>query len=278
MLHRTFHHSHFGHRLPFLRKALHQVGDFDRHTQAHFAKYATVFIHEVQDDLLLRIVEIVILEQLTRFRDLLDAQIFVAHRIQGKIQIVATRLQRIQVILEFLATQVFEFQVRNEDDRTFEVELIGNALALEQRRIGSPEDPATLTRIQRRLEQIQAHVIEQDRIAVVEHQDAARVGIFVERSVQANRRARTFDDFILDALVRHLIEQARFFDLFFHAVALANSRRTDNDHCADARIDCGFRHFVEDAKPLGNPFHHGFFALRRVIKSVVGRSDRHRFR
>ena len=98
----VFHASTCGQSPPVVCTDLGQVCDFQGHTQAHFTQTILVGIHEVQDFIALFWAEIIVIEQLSLAEDLLDTQETITHGVECKIQEVATTLQGLQMVLQFL--------------------------------------------------------------------------------------------------------------------------------------------------------------------------------
>jgi len=139
-----FHASGLGQTFPVSGAQFAQVGNLQCHTQAHLTQASLVCFHELKDAVLSFGFKLVAFKQHTIFGNLLDTQDLVLHGVQGQVQVMATTLQSIQVIAQFLRFHLVKLQVGDKDHTAFEVKLIWDAFAAKSGTLAQPRNLALL--------------------------------------------------------------------------------------------------------------------------------------
>ncbi len=177
-----FRHLHPAHRIRF-----DEVRDLLHHAQRHFAQVLRVLEDELLHIILFVVLEVVRIQH-ARTDDLLDAQQLITQAADLQVQVVAARHDGFQVRsnARTLGNRALEVDVRQEDDAALEIKHFRNVFRLQRARFLVPADASFVAAVQRSLQQVQTFFLEQDAVAVIEHQDLFRRAVVVELLVQAD--------------------------------------------------------------------------------------------
>ena len=218
-----------------------------RHTQAQLAQPVAIGLDELDDLGLLLSIQAFLPEH-TVAQHLLDTDNIVLLGPDVKIQVVASAKQSLQVRsqLRALLDLLLEVDVRDEDHLTLELERTGKRLTVLglHASLRGPVEPALIGGVQGALEQVEAHVVQKDRVRVVEHDHRARVAVLVERLVEAGGA-----DKALDGRHRNAVAGLGSPNTLLHGVALAQAGRSADHQGLVHAQGSSSGHLLQSVKP-----------------------------
>ena len=150
------------------------------------------------------------------------------------------------MILELLATHVLKLDVGNEDRPTLELKAVRDAFTTQYTAVRVPRNGTLLARVQSSLEDVQAEIIQQYTVTVVKDDHVLLAAELVKLAIESDCTHCTLDNLVLGFLFSQCIEQVFAHKYFFNAKALAHTRGTRHDHCADIALLDRFGHVRKD--------------------------------
>ena len=210
------------------------------------------------------LLKVVVSKQFAVCGNLFDAQQFITHSVQSQIQIVATTLQCIQVVTQFLRFHLVKLQVGDKDNTAIEVKSIWHTLTAQHIAVAQPTDFTLLATVQSAFEQVQCHIVQQNTVAVIEHQHTVGIRIFVQGSIQTQSRCTAFDNFCSQTLACNLIQQCSLFNFLLYTKALAYTWRATDNHSTNVAVSSGLGHLSENVKTLTNAFNNLFVSFNSL--------------